>query len=82
MIDLPVIDQDSFRDRIATVDKNGDRIWIYPKKPKGKFTKYRNYVGYTLLAFFFIAPFVRINQEPLIMLNILERHFVLFGIVF
>ena len=82
MIELPTLQPESFRDHISTVDKDGKRVWVYPKKPKGKFTRYRNYVGYTLLAFFFIAPFVRINQEPLIMLNVLERHFVLFGIVF
>ena len=28
--------KDSFRDKIATVDKEGNRVWIYPKKPKGK----------------------------------------------
>ena len=82
MIELPVIEPESFRDHIATVDKDGKRIWMYPKKPKGKFTRYRNYVGYTLLALFFIAPFIRVNEEPLIMLNVLERHFVIFGIVF
>lgn len=82
MIELPIIDPTSFRDRIATVDKEGNRIWVYPKKPKGSFTRYREYIGYTLLAFLFVAPFVRINQEPLILLNVLERHFVFFGIVF
>lgn len=73
---------ETFRDKIATVDKNGKRIWMYPQKTKGKFTSYRNYVGYTFLLFFFIAPFLRIGGEPLILMNIPERHFVLFGIVF
>ena len=27
---------DSFRDTIATIDNQGKRVWIYPKKPKGK----------------------------------------------
>jgi cytochrome c oxidase accessory protein FixG len=78
----PSSQDNSFRDSIATVAKDGSRIWVYPKKPKGKFTNYRQYVGYTLLAFFFIAPFVRIGGEPLVLLNVLERHFVFFGVVF
>lgn len=82
MIELPQISPTSFRDRIATVDKDGKRIWVYPKQPKGKFTRYRHYVGYTLLALLVLAPFVRIHDEPLVLLNVLERHFVLFGVVF
>jgi cytochrome c oxidase accessory protein FixG len=72
----------SFRDAISTVDKDGHRVWVYPKKPKGKFTNYRNYVSYILLLIFFAAPFIKIKDEPLILLNVLERHFVLFGVVF
>lgn len=75
-------ENESFRDKIATVDKDGNRIWIYPKKPKGKHTTYRNYVSYLFLALFFAAPFIRIQSEPLILVNVFERQFVFFGIVF
>jgi cytochrome c oxidase accessory protein FixG len=75
-------EKNSFRDKISTVDKDGNRVWIYPKKPKGKLTTYRNYVSYFLLLLFFAAPFVRIQGEPLILINVLERHFVFFGVVF
>ena len=27
--------EEEFRDTIATVDANGKRIWLHPKKPKG-----------------------------------------------
>jgi len=74
--------QQSFRDHIATVDDEGKRIWIYPKKPKGKLTNYRSYVSYLFLLLFFVAPFIRIQGEPLILINVLERHFVFFGVVF
>ena len=40
----PVRDE-SFRDSIATVDKQGKRIWIYPKKPSGKFYRWRTWVS-------------------------------------
>ena len=73
---------DSFRDSIATVDKSGKRIWLFPKMPSGKFTKWRNYVSGLLLAILFIIPFIKLNGEPFVMLNILERKFILLGMVF
>src|SRR6185369_11538707 len=33
-------------------------------------------------AIFFAAPFIRIQGEPLILINVIERHFVFFGVVF
>jgi cytochrome c oxidase accessory protein FixG len=76
------LDKEAFRDSVSTVDKEGHRLWVYPKKPKGKLTNYRMWVSIALLAFFFSAPFITINNEPLILLNILERKFILFGMLF
>jgi cytochrome c oxidase accessory protein FixG len=73
---------ESYRDSISTVDREGKRVWVYPKKPKGKFTNYRNWVSLALLAILFAGPFVRIGGQPLLLLNILERKFIIFGQVF
>ena len=70
---------ESFRDSISTVDKRGKRIWVYPKKPSGKFTNWRQLFGYALLALLFAGPFIKIGGEPILMINILERRFVFFG---
>jgi cytochrome c oxidase accessory protein FixG len=70
---------ESFRDHVAHQTKEGKREWIYPKIIKGKFYKYRSYFSWFLLAFFFIAPFVKIAGYPLLLLNVLERRFVIFG---
>jgi cytochrome c oxidase accessory protein FixG len=75
-------EENSFRDSIATVDKTGKRIWLYPKMPKGKFTTWRNRLSGLLLAVLFVTPFIKVNGEPLVLFNILERKFVLLGIVF
>lgn len=72
----------SYRDSIATVDKDGKRVWVYPKKPDGRYYRWRNILGLFLLAFLFVGPFIRIGGEPLLMINILERRFVLFGQTF
>lgn len=73
---------EDFRDKIATVDKTGKRVWVYPKKPAGKFTNWRTVVGVLLLVFLFGAPFVTINGQPLLLLNVFERRFVIFGQTF
>jgi len=73
---------ESYRDAISTVDKEGNRVWVYPKKPQGKFTRWRQWFGYALLTLLFVGPFLRIGGEPVLMINVLERRFVFFGQVF
>lgn len=76
------IDKKQFRDHLATVNEEGKRNWIYPKKPSGRYYKARNAVALLLLAFFFTGPFITINGNPLLLINILERKFVIFGVAF
>ena len=72
----------SFRDSVSTVDKKGKRVWIHSKKPKGKYYEARKYVSYFCLAILFGLPFVKVNGHPLFLLNILERKFIIFGLIF
>lgn len=74
--------EENFRDRIATVNEDGKRVWVYPKKPKGKIYNWRKIVSYVLLAILFLSPFLKYKGEQIILLNILERKFVFFGAVF
>lgn len=76
MSNLP---DDSFRDSIATIDKEGKRAWIFPKIPKGKLYERRKLLSYFLLAFLFSAPFIKINGNQFLLFNILERKFSIFG---
>lgn len=75
-------DTEAYRDKIATVDEKGKRIWIYPKKPKGPYYNARTIVSWFLLAFLFGIPFVKINGDPLLLFNVLERRFIIFGVQF
>lgn len=74
--------QESFRDSIATIDKEGKRVWIYPTKPSGRFYNLRKYLSYVYLVLFFLIPFIKINDVPLFMFNIVEKKFILFGMIF
>ncbi|GCD77454.1 cytochrome c oxidase accessory protein CcoG [Thermaurantimonas aggregans] len=76
------LSDESFRDRVGFITEDGKRKFIYPKKPSGKFYKYRTWLSYVLLTIFFTGPFIRINGQPFLMLNILERKFVILGQVF
>lgn len=75
-------DQDNFRDTIGTINEEGKRAWVFPKKPSGKFYEYRKYASYFLLAFLLAAPFVKIGGNQFLMFNVLERRFNIFGFPF
>ncbi len=74
--------EEAFRDTLATVTQEGKRKWIFPKKPSGKFYTARSILSLFLLAFLFGAPFVKIGGHPLLLLNVIDRHFVIFGVPF
>ncbi|SFN75369.1 cytochrome c oxidase accessory protein FixG [Bizionia echini] len=75
-------ENESFRDTIGTLDDQGKRAWVYPKKPSGRYYEWRKIVSYILLAFLFAAPFIKINGNQFLMFNILERRFNIFGFPF
>ncbi|MBT8306455.1 MAG: cytochrome c oxidase accessory protein CcoG [Maribacter sp.] len=75
-------DGENFRDSIGTINKEGKRAWVFPKKPSGKFYNYRKLVSYFLLAFLVLSPFIKINGNQFLMFNVLERRFNIFGFPF
>ncbi len=72
----------TFRDKLSTIDEKGHRAWIYPKKPEGRLYNARTIVSFFLLAFLFAAPFIKVNGQPLLLFNVLERKFIIFGLTF
>lgn len=73
---------DAFRDSIGTINEDGKRQWVFPKKPSGKFYKYRKIVSWSLLAFLVLAPFIKINGNQFLLFNVVERKFNIFGFPF
>jgi len=73
---------DEFRNSIATVDEKGKRLWVYPKHPSGYYHRLRIIVTLILLSLLFATPFIKIGGQPLLLLNIFERKFVIFGQAF
>lgn len=73
---------EEFRDHVSTIDKNGKRVWIFAKKPWGPWFNRRKIISYSLLLFLFAAPHIKVGGHQLLLFNILERKFILFGKVF
>ncbi|MDE0558695.1 cytochrome c oxidase accessory protein CcoG [Algoriphagus sp. NF] len=78
----PHLDPNTFRDSLSTVQDDGKRNWVYPKKVKGFFYKYRTYLSWILLAILFAGPFIQVDGRPWLLFNIFERKFIIFGAVF
>lgn len=73
---------ESFRDSLAHVSKEGKREWIYPKKPSGRFYNARTILSIILLAILFGMPFIKVNGHPFVLLDVIHRNFIIFGIPF
>lgn len=69
-------------DGLLAGEESKKRKWIYPLIRKGTYYKWRSWISYAYLIFFFAGPFIRINGQPLLLLNIIERKFVIVGQVF
>ena len=74
-----VLDPETFRDSLGTMEQSGKRKWIYPRKPKGNYTNYRTIVAVLLLILLFVIPFLKINGNPVLLFNIIDRNFFILG---
>ncbi|MBK7266938.1 MAG: cytochrome c oxidase accessory protein CcoG [Ignavibacteriales bacterium] len=72
----------SFRDTIGTIKKDGKRNWVFPKRPSGWYYNARTWVSVFLLAFLFGMPFIELNGQPFLLFNVFERKFIIFGLFF
>jgi cytochrome c oxidase accessory protein FixG len=75
-------DEEAYRDSIRSIADDGKRAWVFAKKPSGRFTRAREVVAVSLLGLFFAGPFLTVNGQPVLLLNILERKFIVFGMAF
>lgn len=74
--------EESFRDSIATINAEGKRNKIFPKKVSGRFATARRYVAWFLLVVLFTAPWISIGGQPMFMIDVIDRKFVLLGQIF
>jgi cytochrome c oxidase accessory protein FixG len=82
MAEVEDFNDESFRDSVSHISKEGKRVWFFPKKPHGKLYNARTLLTYFYLLVFFSVPFIKVHGGPLFMFNILERSYILFGVRF
>lgn len=80
--EFPDVNWSDFRDHLATADRAGRRVWVYPRKPKGRYHRARLAFSLVLLAILFAGPFIRLNGNPLLLVNVVERKFSVLGQMF
>jgi cytochrome c oxidase accessory protein FixG len=73
---------EDYREHLATADKFGHRMWVFAKKPHGKWTQRRTWLSWLLIGVMFAGPFIKIHGNPLLMINIVERRFSILGQLF
>ena len=75
-------DKENYRDRITTIEDDGSRKWIYAKQPKGKLYNIRSLLSIIYLVAFFSLPWIKFKGEQILMLNIVQRKFIILGMHF
>lgn len=70
-VHLPVV-QSSLR-------ADGGRNWVYPADVRGGFIRARRIVFAVLIAFWAVVPFLKMNGNPLMQLDVEQRRFFIFG---
>ncbi|MGP8201533.1 MAG: cytochrome c oxidase accessory protein CcoG [Limisphaerales bacterium] len=75
-------DWKDFRDHLSTADEQGRRRWVYARQPQGRFYQWRTNLSWLLLGILFAVPFIQINGNPMLMLNVVTRRFSILGRIF
>ena len=70
------------RDKMTTIGEGGRRSWLYPATFMGRLLKQRRVVAIFLILFYFILPWTSMNGHQTILLDVAERKFAIFGVVF
>jgi cytochrome c oxidase accessory protein FixG len=68
------------RDTLYTIDKRGNRKWVYVHHLVGKFIRLRTAVCLSLVVFYLSLPWITINGRQAVLLDIQHRRFVFFGL--
>ena len=69
-------------DRLASLDKMGGRLFIYPAQVRGFFRKWRTVTQIILIAIFLLLPWIKIGGQQAVLLDLPGRKFALFGVTF
>ncbi|GIK20241.1 MAG: cytochrome c oxidase accessory protein CcoG [Leptolyngbya sp. PLA2] len=67
---------------LSTLNADGSRRWLKPKPSRGRFWRRRRAAAWLLIGLFTLLPYLKINNRPVILLDVARREFSLFGGLF
>lgn len=69
-------------DSVTTIRDDGSRRFIHPATAKGFFTRWRSVTGVALMAIYILLPWIQVNGNPAVFLDVANRQFHFFGLTF
>jgi cytochrome c oxidase accessory protein FixG len=67
---------------LPTINADGTRERVRPRRAPGRFARRRRAVGLALIALFLILPYVHVGGRPAMLIDLGDRELSLFGAVF
>jgi len=67
------------RDFVTTIREDGSRLFLHPAEARGRFTNWRRWSGWLLIAIYLSLPWIPVGGHPAVFLDIAGRRFHLFG---
>lgn len=67
---------------VTTIREDGSRRFIHPADVRGRYTKWRTAFGLLALLTYVVLPWIPINGNPAILLDLAHRQFHFFGLTF
>ncbi len=77
---MPVVNPS--RDSVTTINDDGSRRFIHTASVAGRFTTWRALVGLAIMVVYAGLPWIPINGNPAVFLDIVSRQFHLMGLTF
>ncbi|MFP4260132.1 MAG: cytochrome c oxidase accessory protein CcoG [Opitutales bacterium] len=70
------------RETVTTINRDGSRFFLHPADVSGFFTRWRRVFALLLIGLYLLLPWVPINGNPAVFLDVLNGRFHLFGLSF
>lgn len=67
---------------LPTLNLDGTRRWMRPKLFEGRFLRRRRALAWALIGLFTLLPYLEMGGKPVILLDVVDRRFTLFGATF
>src|SRR5688500_7076361 len=67
-------------DSVTTIGRDGSRVFLHPADVGGRWAFRRKLVGWFLMALYAALPWIPVNGNPALFLNVESRRFHVFGL--